>query len=51
MSTDKLAGDIQTLEPSARIELFSLDAAPITGGGSGDIVRFHAYTQLGPIYW
>lgn len=44
MSTDKLYSDIQKLEPGARIELFSLDARPITGGGTGDIIRFHGYT-------
>lgn len=43
--------DIQTLEPGEWVELFDLDARPITGGGAGDILRFHGYTQVGPIYW
>lgn len=44
MSTNKLASDIQKLEPGARIELFELDARPITGGTSGDVLYFHGYT-------
>lgn len=51
MSTDKLAGDIQTLEPGARIELFVLDARAITGGGTSDISYFHGYAQVGSIWW
>jgi len=43
--------DIQTLEPGAWVQLFALDARAITGGGAGDILRFHGYTQVGPIYW
>lgn len=46
-----LFADIQTLAPGAWVELFELDARPITGGGVGDILRFHGYAQLGPIYW
>lgn len=43
--------DIQTLEPGAWVELFELDARTITGGGASDILRFHGYTQVGPIIW
>ncbi|NID06659.1 phage minor tail protein L [Luteibacter jiangsuensis] len=43
--------DIQTLEPGAWVELFEIDARPITNGGAGDILRFHGYTQVGPIIW
>lgn len=43
--------DIQTLEPGAWVELFELDARAITGGGAGDILRFHGYTQVGSIFW
>jgi lambda family phage minor tail protein L len=43
--------DIQTLQPGAWVELFEIDARSITGGGAGDILRFHGYTQVGPIYW
>ncbi|WP_229679263.1 phage minor tail protein L [Dyella caseinilytica] len=28
-----------------------LDARTITGGGDGDVIRFHGYTQVGPIVW
>jgi lambda family phage minor tail protein L len=42
-----LRGDIQTLEPGAKVELFELDATAI----SGDVLRFHGYTQVGVIYW
>lgn len=47
--TGKLFADIQTLEPGEDVYLFELDARPITGGGAGDILRFHGYTQLGAI--
>lgn len=43
--------DVQKLEPGAWVELFDLDARSITGGGSGDILHFHGYTQVGPIIW
>jgi lambda family phage minor tail protein L len=43
--------DIQTLEPGALVALFDLDARSITGGGAGDVLHFHGYTQVGPIYW
>ncbi|MDF4005325.1 phage minor tail protein L [Luteibacter sp. PPL552] len=49
--TDTIYGDIQTLEPGAWVDLYELDARPITGGGAGDILRFHGYTQVGPIWW
>lgn len=42
-----LTADIQTLEPGALVELFELDAAAI----SGDLLRFHAYTKIGSIWW
>lgn len=42
-----IKGDIQTLEPGALVELFEIDATDI----SGDVLRFHGYTQLGVIYW
>jgi lambda family phage minor tail protein L len=45
------AADIQTLEPGAEITLFDLDARSITGGGAGDIIRFHGHVQSGPILW
>lgn len=43
--------DIQTLEPGAEITLFELDARSITGGGAGDIMRFHGHLQSGRILW
>jgi len=43
--------DIQRLEPGAEIVLFELDARSITGGGEGDIIRFHGYTQSESILW
>jgi lambda family phage minor tail protein L len=43
--------DIQTLAPGAWVELFEIDARAITGGGSGDILRFHGYTRMGQIFW
>lgn len=39
--------DVQKLEPGALVELFELDAS----AQSGDILRFHGYTQLGSIWW
>lgn len=49
--SNSIYADIQTLEPGAWVELFDLDARAITGGGAGDILHFHGYTQVGPIYW
>lgn len=43
--------DVQKLEPGERVELFELDARSITGGGTGDVLRFHGYTQVGSIWW
>lgn len=42
-----LSADVQALEPGALVELFELDATAI----SGDLLRFHAYTQVGSIWW
>jgi lambda family phage minor tail protein L len=42
-----LAADVQTLEPGAMVELFEVDATAI----SGDLLRFHAYVQVGSIWW
>lgn len=42
-----LAADVQTLEPGELVELFELDAQAI----SGDLLRFHAYVQVGSIWW
>jgi lambda family phage minor tail protein L len=39
--------DIQTLEPGKLIELYELDASLI----GGDVMRFHAHLQAGPIVW
>jgi lambda family phage minor tail protein L len=39
--------DIQKLEPGALVELFELDASGI----GGEILRFHGYMQVGPIFW
>jgi lambda family phage minor tail protein L len=39
--------DIQRLEPGKWVELFDLDATAI----GGDMLRFHGYTQVGPIWW
>ncbi|MGA4005986.1 phage minor tail protein L [Ralstonia nicotianae] len=43
----KITADIQRLEPGALVEVFELDA---TGIGA-DMLRFHGYTQVGPIWW
>lgn len=43
----KITADIQRLEPGALVELFELDATEI----AGDTLRFHGYTQVGPIWW
>ncbi|CAG9177776.1 phage minor tail protein L [Cupriavidus pampae] len=42
-----IAADIQKLEPGELVELFELDA---TAQG-GDVLRYHAYTRVGPIWW
>lgn len=42
-----IENDAQKLEPGALVELFELDASNI----SGDILRFHGYTQVGNIIW
>jgi lambda family phage minor tail protein L len=42
-----LTADVQTLEPGALVELFEIDATAI----SGDLLRFHGYTQVGDITW
>jgi len=39
--------DVQTLEPGALIETLELDATAI----SGDLLRFHGYTQIADIIW
>ena len=39
--------DIQKLEPGALVELFELDASGI----GGEVLRFHGYMQVGPIFW
>lgn len=42
-----IKGDIQQLEPGTLVELFEVDATAI----SGDVLRFHGYTQLGSMWW
>ncbi|WP_416046671.1 phage minor tail protein L [Cupriavidus basilensis] len=42
-----ITADIQGLEPGAEVVLFELDATE----QSGDVLRFHGYTQAGPIWW
>ncbi|AMG38456.1 phage minor tail protein L [Achromobacter xylosoxidans] len=39
--------DVQKLEVGALVELFELDATEI----GGQVLRFHGYTQVGPIWW
>lgn len=46
-----ITADIQQLELDGWVELYELDARTITGGGSGDVLRFHGYTQSGPVIW
>jgi lambda family phage minor tail protein L len=43
--------DVQKLEPGAMVELFDTDMRPITGGGAGDVLHYHGYTQVGSIWW
>lgn len=45
--TDTIQGDIQGLEPGQLVELFEIDSQAI----SGDVLRFHGYTQIGPLFW
>lgn len=47
MTAEKIYADVQTLEPGEYVDLYELDATAI----SGDIERFHGYTQVGPIWW
>ncbi|GAB7128032.1 phage minor tail protein L [Silvimonas sp. JCM 19000] len=42
-----ITADVQKLEPGALIELFELDATQI----GGDLLRFHANTVVGSIWW
>lgn len=42
-----LTADVQTLEPGAWIELYTLDSSAL----GGSVVHFHGYTQIGPIWW
>jgi len=42
-----VTADIQKLDPGSFIELFELNALNI----GGSILRFHAHTQVGPIFW
>jgi lambda family phage minor tail protein L len=49
--TDTIIQAVQRLNPGARVVLYELDCRPITGGGEGDILRFHGYTYNGVITW
>lgn len=42
-----LNADVQSLEPGALVQLYSLDATAI----GADLYRFHSYGQLGNITW
>jgi lambda family phage minor tail protein L len=42
-----ITADIQSLEPSAKVELFELDATII----GADLLRFHGYQQTASIWW
>lgn len=44
---DKIYGDIQTLTPGSRVQLYELDATHL----GGDVVRFHSHRQSEPIWW
>ena len=50
MSTNPVYADVQKLEAGERVEVFELDMRAITGN-PGDILRFHGYTQIGPVFW
>jgi lambda family phage minor tail protein L len=43
-----ITADIQTLEPGAKVQLFTLDASNIAGGV---VLHFHGYQQVGTITW
>src|SRR5450830_1024916 len=43
-----ITSDIQTLEPGAKVQLFTLDASNIAGGV---VLHFHGYQQVGTITW
>ncbi len=45
--TASIYSDVQKLEPGALVDLFELDGTPI----GGSLLRFHGYTQLGPLTW
>lgn len=42
-----IASDVQKLEPGNLVELFELNAAML----GGDVLRFHASTEIGSIWW
>lgn len=42
-----ITADVQQLEPGALVELFELDSSAL----GGDVLRFHAHLQAGPILW
>jgi lambda family phage minor tail protein L len=42
-----ITSDIQGLAPGELVQLFELDATQI----GGDLLRFHGYAQVGPIWW
>ncbi len=42
-----ITADVQQLEPGALIELFEVDCTAV----GGDVLRFHAHLQSGPITW
>lgn len=47
--TDTVEQAVQRLTPGGRVRLYELDCRPITGGGAGDILRFHGYPTDGTI--
>ncbi|WP_081062610.1 phage minor tail protein L [Burkholderia cepacia] len=42
-----IASDVQSNTPGARVELYEVDLTPL----GGDMMRFHANLQSGPIKW
>lgn len=42
-----ILADMQRLEPGGKVRLYELDATAI----GGDLLRFHPYSQSGPIWW
>jgi lambda family phage minor tail protein L len=42
-----ITSDVQQLEPGALVELYELDSSVM----GGDVLRFHAHLQAGPIVW